>query len=138
MSDRENEECAECGEPTELKGWVFTMREGEKFSLDGLVKEERPWCRRHFIEHMFSLWPFSCTDECREAQCDLLGIELEPEDTWVWINLGAVLVVDEDVPDDTMPGAPMKPRSPFCPWCQKPMQILQDKNKRRAPESAFK
>ena len=129
MSDPETENCAECGEPTELKGWVFAVPDDEPFDLDRLIKEERAWCKKHFIEHMFSLWPFTCTDECRVAQCDHLGVELEPEDTWVWLNLGAILVVDEEAKEDPMPGQPMKPRAPACPWCQKPMLLIQDKKK---------
>lgn len=132
MREPETENCAQCGEPTELRGWVFAMPEGEDFDLDGLIKEEKPWCQRHFIENMFSLWPFSCTEECRQAQCDLLGIELEPEDTWVWLNLGTFLVADEKAEDDPLPGDPMKPRAPTCPWCQKPMRLLQDKKKKKS------
>lgn len=124
-------QCADCGAPTDLLGWVFTTPEGEEFSIDGLVKEERPYCKKHFIEHMFSLWPFTCTDECREAQSSHLGIELKPKHTWVWLDLRTVLVVDEDAKDDPLPGEVMKPRGPSCPWCQKPMKLLRDKKRRK-------
>jgi hypothetical protein len=133
MRNKDTEhECADCGAPIDLLGWVFTTPEGEEFSIDGLVKEERPYCKKHFIEHMFSLWPFTCTDECREAQSDHLGIELKPKHTWVWLDLRTVLVVDEDAKDDPLPGDVMKPRGPACPWCQKPMKLLRDKKKRAA------
>ena len=105
--------CEDCGELTDLRGWVFVMRKRkakpDEDLFDRLYKRYHWWCSNHYPIHMFNLYPYQCTDKCREAHSKKNGIVLNPNDSVVWIRL-VNLLSDK-----------RKPAGPKCPWCRKVM-----------------
>jgi hypothetical protein len=106
--------CEDCGELTDLRGWVFVSpkrkRKPDENYLDFLYKRYIWWCTKHYPIHMFNLYPYQCTDECREAHSEKIGIVLRPEDSVVWIRLVNLLSQNP------------RPAKPKCPWCRKAMK----------------
>jgi len=105
--------CEDCGKPTDLRGWRFVMPKRKKAGvslLDSLYKRYHWWCTEHYPIHMFNLYPYQCTDECREAHSEKVGIEFGPNDSVVWIRLVNLLSSHD-----------RRPPRPKCLWCRKAM-----------------
>lgn len=120
--------CAVCKKPTDFKGWVFESVKGKSI-LEG-KKKYIWWCKEHFIAHMFNLYPFVCTDECRENLAKKLGLVLRPENTYVWMDMISVMVEDEDGEKIEFGGGsvsvPMKFTSPKCSRCGCGMTVVEE------------
>jgi hypothetical protein len=115
--------CEICKKPTDLQGWIFICKEG--FSLRNFKKEYKYWCKEHFLQNMFNLWPFTCTVSCRKALEKKNDTVLDKvEDSYVWLNL--ITVLNSTIPfEKQKPGVsyPMRVNPPKCPHCGKKMKL---------------
>ena len=111
--------CADCGVPTDLRGWMFKLpRKGET-----LRKIYYWWCNDHFRIWMFNLYPYACTSACRRKHWRYLGIKPTKRDGdgIVWLNLLETMSPRKGA---CRTGACEPVREPKCPWCGKSMKLV--------------
>jgi hypothetical protein len=102
--------CSLCKEPGEHTGHVYRMI--PRVSIKGkerfrFKKETRQFCKTHYMENQYGLWPYRCTRACQRARRAASEILLRPEQLVVWIGMEVILG---------------RGNHPNCPWCGKAMK----------------
>jgi hypothetical protein len=130
-SPRGEHVCDLCGVPTDFRGWYFVMRR-PRAHLDPLLDMKKVyhwWCKAHFIENMFGLWPYVCTAACRKSHSKQVNIRLDEDDMRVWLQLETTLVPARTLRANE--SVLLKSLGPKCPWCSRPMRFDKRQHERR-------
>jgi len=121
MIDRKKDlhPCSECGVATDLRGWLFIM---PKSNTKKARKTYRWWCKRHYLEWMFGLWPYECTAACNKVAAKKGGFVGNAWNFLVWVDLVTQLA----------PAAENRTAfKPLCPCCGERMRAFDIKKQPR-------